>query len=324
MKPITLVHEGHLPVMLAEVLDSLKPRDGGRYLDGTFGGGGYTRSILNAADCTVHGIDRDPTAIERGKAMAAEAEGRLFLHQGPFSAMDELAGSYAPFDGIVLDLGVSSFQIDQGERGFSFRHDGPLDMRMGDTGPTAADLVNTLPEAEIADILYRYGEERLSRRIARSIVQARQETPFETTGQLAETIRRCVPRDRSGIDPATRSFQGLRIAVNDELGELERALDVAPQLLAPGGIFVVVTFHSLEDRLAKRAMALHAGRVSNPSRYAPITQEQASSAFRLAHTRPRAATEDEIRLNPRARSARLRALIRTSPSTDLTTSGTPA
>ncbi|QEH94849.1 16S rRNA (cytosine(1402)-N(4))-methyltransferase RsmH [Gluconobacter thailandicus] len=312
MNAITLVHQGHVPVMLKEVLEALSPRDGGRYLDGTFGGGGYARAILNSADCTLHGIDRDPTAIARGEAMARQANGRLIMHQGTFGDMEQLVGQDGPFDGIVLDLGVSSFQIDQAERGFSFRNDGPLDMRMGADGPSAADLVNSMKESDLADVLYRYGEEKLSRRIARAIVAARAEEPITTTGRLAHIVRSCVPKDRSKIDPATRSFQGLRIAVNDELGELERALEAAPRLLAPDGVFVVVTFHSLEDRLAKRAMAELAGRTANPSRYDPAPVRKEPPAFSLLHSRPLPATEEEARENSRARSARLRALVRNS------------
>ncbi len=323
MSAITLVHSGHVPVMLHEVLEALSPRAGGRYLDGTFGGGGYARAILNAADCTLDGIDRDPAAIERGNAMAVQANGRLKMHQGTFGDMEALVGAEGPFDGIVLDLGVSSFQIDQAERGFSFRNDGPLDMRMGSDGLSAADLVNTSKEADLADILYRYGEEKLSRRIARAIVAARAEAPITTTGQLAHIIRCCVPRDRANIDPATRSFQGLRIAVNDELGELERALEAAPRLLAPGGIFVVVTFHSLEDRLAKRAMAVLAGRTGNPSRYEPAPLRQEAPAFSLLYSRPLSATDEESRENPRARSARLRALVR-NPVSKMPVSGMPS
>ncbi|GBD55533.1 16S rRNA (cytosine(1402)-N(4))-methyltransferase RsmH [Gluconobacter wancherniae] len=317
------VNDGHVPVMLAEVLASLSPRDGGRYLDGTFGGGGYARAILQSAECTLHGIDRDPDAIIRGEEMARQADGRLIMHQGTFGAMETLVEEFVPFDGIVLDLGVSSFQIDQAERGFSFRHDGPLDMRMGGNGVSAADIVNGESEQTIADILYRYGEEKLSRRIARAIVNARAEETITTTGYLARIIRSCVPRDRSGIDPATRSFQGLRIAVNDELGELERALEAAPRLLAPGGVFTVVTFHSLEDRMVKRAMAVHAGRTGNPSRYEPIPLHQNKPDFDLLHSRPQSATDEEARENPRARSARLRALVRT-PAAATSVSGTSA
>jgi len=218
----------HVPVMLHEVLQCLAPAANEAVLDGTFGGGGYTAAILDAAPCTVWAIDRDPDAIARGAALAARHAGRLHLVQGRFGDMLALlsARGVDALDGVVLDLGVSSFQIDDPARGFSFRSDGPLDMRMahgaGDAGPTAADLVNGLPEAELADTLYQFGEERLSRRIAKAIVAARAEAPIATTLQLAGVIRAVVPPDRSGIDPATRSFQALRIRVNDELGEIER------------------------------------------------------------------------------------------------------
>ncbi|AOX19625.1 16S rRNA (cytosine(1402)-N(4))-methyltransferase RsmH [Kozakia baliensis] len=310
---------GHIPVMLAEVLSALAPRDGGRYLDGTFGGGGYARAILRAADCALWAIDRDPDALARGTQLAEafrrpDGASRLHMLGGTFGDMQALTKDAAPFDGIVLDIGVSSYQIDQAERGFSFRNDGPLDMRMSQSGPSAADLVNDSREEELADIIYHYGEDRLSRRIARAIVQARTEAPIETTGRLAEIVRSVVRPDRSGIDPATRTFQALRIAVNDELGELQRAMEQAPALLAPGGKLVVVTFHSLEDRLVKRAMAQAAGRVSRPSRYEPMTDMREQSAFRLAHSKPIAASETEARTNPRARSAKLRTLIRLDPN----------
>ena len=301
---------GHVPVMLAEVLAALRPRDGGLYLDGTFGGGGYARAILQAADCRLHAIDRDPDAIARGAALLAEFPARLSLHEGRFGEMammlPQLAGK---LDGIVLDLGISSFQIDQAARGFSFRQDGPLDMRMEKAGPSAADLVNRLPEAELADILYELGEERRSRRIARAIVAARAETPIETTGQLVAIIHGCMPRDPSGIDSATRSFQALRLKVNDELGEVERGLEAAAGLLAPGGRLVVVAFHSLEDRIVKRFMQQAAGRAAGVSRYAPSAMRDAEKPrFRLAVSNAQRPGEAEITANPRARSARLRAL----------------
>lgn len=303
--------QGHFPVMLPEVLHSLQLRKDGTYLDGTFGGGGYSHAMLDAAECVVHAIDRDPDAIARGQSLIKHAKGRLHLHQGTFSTMETLVGHLGPFDGIVLDLGVSSFQLDQGERGFSFRHDGKLDMRMSADGPSAADIVNNETEQNIADILYYYGEERRSRRIARTIVTERKRAPIVTTGQLANLIRGCIPRERPGFDPATRSFQGLRIAVNDELGELERTLAVAPKLLAPGGTFVVVTFHSLEDRMVKRAMARLCGRSSGPSRHAPVALQQPNrTPFELLHSRPLSPSKDELRLNTRSRSARLRALRR--------------
>ncbi len=310
---------GHVPVMLAEVLQMLAPRDGATYLDGTFGGGGYARAILAAARCTLWAIDRDPAAIRRGEALQAElraAEGtsRLHMVEGGFGDMRALLEERdAPaLDGVVLDLGVSSFQIDEGARGFSFRHDGPLDMRMGDTGPTAADIVNRTAESDLADILYQYGEERLSRRVARAIVAARAEAPILTTFRLAEIIRSVVPGDRSGIDPATRSFQGLRIHVNDELGQIRSGLEQALDLLAPGGRLVVVSFHSLEDRLVKQAMHRAAGRLPGPSRYDPrsIQARDEAPSFRLLTGRTLRPGDAECRANSRARCARLRAIER--------------
>ena len=309
----------HEPVMLREVLQHLAPRAGERVLDGTFGGGGYARAILDAADCTVWAIDRDPAAIERGAALAARFPGRLQLLQGCFGEMVGLLAErgVAALDGIVLDLGVSSFQIDDAERGFSFRMDGPLDMRMAASGPTAAELVNALGESELADTLYQLGEERLSRRIAKAILAARKEAPITTTLQLAEIIRRVVPTDRSGIDPATRSFQALRIRVNDELGEIVRGLEAAVTLLAPGGRLVVVSFHSLEDRLVKRFMQEAAGRTPGPSRHDPAgLAVRGAAAFELLTGRAERPDASETRANPRARSARLRALARLASPLD--------
>ena len=303
----------HIPVMLTEIIEALAPRADAAYLDATFGGGGYAAAILDAAPCTLWAIDRDPDAIARGAALAQRHPGRLHLLHGSFGDMVELlaARGVTRLDGVVLDIGVSSYQIDDPARGFSFRADGPLDMRMDRAGPTAADLVATLPEAELADTLYQFGEERLSRRIARAIVQARAQAPITTTAQLAAIIRRVVPKDGSGIDPATRSFQALRIRVNDELGQIERALDQAASLLAPGGRLVVVSFHSLEDRIVKRFMADAAGRTPAPSRHDPrgLTARPAC-AFRLLHARPRRPADAETAMNPRARSARLRAIER--------------
>jgi len=303
---------GHVPVMLQEVLGTLAPREGASYLDGTFGGGGYARAILSAARCTLYAIDRDPDAIARGAALAAEFPGRLVLVEGRFGSMLELlaARGVARLDGVVLDLGVSSFQLDQAGRGFSFRADGPLDMRMEKQGPSAAELVNRLPEAELARILWELGEERHSRRIARAIVAARQEAPIETTGRLVQVIHSVMPRDPSGIDSATRSFQALRLAVNDELGEVERGLAAAARLLAPGGRLVVVAFHSLEDRIVKRFMQQAAGRAPGASRHAPaaILAPRAPAEFRLITPNALRPTEAETAANPRARSARLRAL----------------
>jgi 16S rRNA (cytosine1402-N4)-methyltransferase len=305
---------GHLPVMLAEVLATLAPRDDAAYLDCTFGGGGYAAAILDAAPrCTLYAMDRDPDAIARGAALAARHAPRLQLIEGRFGDMLEAlaARGVTALDGVVMDLGVSSFQLDQAERGFSFRADGPLDMRMEKQGPTAADLVNTLPEAELADILFRLGEERFSRRIARAIVARRAEQRFETTGDLAALVRSKVPRDPSGIDGATRSFQALRLAVNDELGEVERGLAAAARLLAPGGRLVVVAFHSLEDRIAKRFMAEAAGRGTGASRHDPgALAARAAPRIRLLTPRALRPSETETQENSRARSARLRALER--------------
>jgi len=301
----------HVPVMLPEVVTLLAPRDGGVYLDATFGGGGYAAAFLAAARCTVWAIDRDPDAIAHGAALAAQFPGRLHLVHGTFGDMlDLLAGhGVGALDGVVLDLGVSSFQLDDPARGFSFRGDGPLDMRMSRSGPTAAHLVNTLAERNLADVLFEFGEERASRRIARAIVAARAEAPIDTTARLAAIIRGVLPPDRSGIDPATRSFQALRIRVNDELGEIERALDQAARLLAPGGRLLVVAFHSLEDRIVKRFMAAVAGRAPSPSRHDPRgLAARAAPGFRLLTARPLRPSPAEVAANPRSRSARLRAI----------------
>jgi 16S rRNA (cytosine1402-N4)-methyltransferase len=290
----------HIPVMLDEMLDCLAPRAEGRYLDATFGGGGYAAAILSAAPCTVWAIDRDPAAIARGAVLAAQFPGRLHLIEGRFGAMVSL-----------LDIGVSSFQIDDPSRGFSFRADGPLDMRMGGDGPTAADLVNALPQDALADVLFTFGEERASRRIARAIVAARQEAPIATTAQLAGIIRGVLPPDRSGIDPATRSFQALRIRVNQELDEIEAGLEQASSLLSPGGRLVVVSFHSLEDRIVKRFMIGAAGREPAPSRHDPRgLMRRGAAGYRLLTARALRPRAQEIEANPRSRSARLRALQR--------------
>jgi 16S rRNA (cytosine1402-N4)-methyltransferase len=303
----------HIPVMLPDVVRLMAPHAGGVYLDGTFGGGGYAAALLEAMSCTVWAIDRDPDAIARGATLAARYPGRLHLIQGQFGDMLALLAEngVAALDGVMLDLGVSSFQLDDPARGFSFRADGPLDMRMSRSGRTAADLVNTLPERELADLLFELGEERASRRIARAIVTARTEAPIATTGRLAGIIRGVLPPDRSGIDPATRSFQALRISVNDELGEVARALEQASELLAPGGRLVVVSFHSLEDRIVKRFMTEAAGRAPAPSRHdlRGLTARPAPR-FRLLTNRPLRPAAAETMANRRARSARLRAMER--------------
>ena len=303
---------GHIPVLLEEVLTWLAPQPGETCLDATFGGGGYTGAILSCG-ATVWAIDRDPDAIARGAALAALHPGRLHLIEGGFGDMVVLlaARGVSRLDMVVMDLGVSSYQIDDPARGFSFRDDGPLDMRMARSGPTAADLVASLAEAELADTLFRYGDERLSRRIARAIVAARIAAPITTTRQLADIIRAVVPKDGSGIDPATRSFQALRIRVNDELGQIERALAQAASLLAPGGRLVVVSFHSLEDRLVKQFMIAATGREAAPSRHDPrgmLARERPE--FALLTRRVVTPGDAELARNPRARSGRLRAMQR--------------
>ncbi|TAN71304.1 MAG: 16S rRNA (cytosine(1402)-N(4))-methyltransferase RsmH [Magnetospirillum sp.] len=303
----------HIPVLLAEVLEALAPRDGGVYVDGTFGAGGYTQAVLDAADCSVIALDRDPAAVARGRALEAARPGRFTMIEGRFGDMDAAlrAQGVNRVDGVALDIGVSSMQIDTPERGFSFAKDGPLDMRMEQAGPSAADVVNRTEEEALADIIYRYGEERLSRRVAKAIVMARKDKPFERTSELAAVIRRVVPKHADGIDPATRTFQALRIAVNDELGELERGLAGAELLLAPGGRLAVVTFHSLEDRVVKGFLRNRSGEAAQPSRHLPAALAGPAPSFTLLTRRAVKAGADETRRNPRSRSAKLRTAIRT-------------
>ncbi len=302
----------HIPVLLPEVVGALNPRDGDVYVDGTFGAGGYSRAILGEANDTVYAIDRDPSATAAAAAVAASFPDRFHFLPGCFGNMANLLPPelHGRIDGIALDLGVSSMQIDQAARGFSFQKEGPLDMRMGGGGPSAAELVNTLPEAELADLIYAYGEERASRRVAAAIIAARALKPFATTLELAACVRGAVRGSKDGIDPATRTFQALRIAVNDELGELERALAAAETLLAPGGVLAVVSFHSLEDRIVKRFMDLKSGREAAPSRHLPYTISAIRPTFAVARRRPLSASNSEARLNPRARSAHLRIAVR--------------
>ena len=298
---------GHLPVMLAEVLEALEPRDGAHYIDGTFGGGGYARAILEACDCRVLGIDRDPEAIKRGAKLAALYPGRLTLVHGEFSQLDRLLADSGESgtNGVVLDLGVSSFQFDEPERGFSFRADGPLDMRMSLSGLSAADVVNTADEKTLADIIARYGEERQARRIARAIVAAR---PLTRTAALAELVARALgpAAARQPIHPATRTFQALRIHVNDELGELSRALEAATRALKPQGRLAVVSFHSLEDRIVKRFLTEHSASAPRASRHTPQARRASVPLYRLFGARPQVPGAAEIADNPRARSAKLR------------------
>lgn len=306
-------HSPHVPVMLADVLDVLKPRDGGIYVDGTFGAGGYTRAILECADCAVLAIDRDPSAILRGRALESEFGGRLTLIEGCFGDMERLvrALGHETVDGVVFDVGVSSMQIDQAERGFSFQQDGPLDMRMSGEGPSAADAVNHLGESDLARIIAVYGEEKRARAVARAIVAAREEAELHRTLELAEIVTRVIgrrPQDK--IHPATRTFQALRIFVNDELGELARGLSGAEALLHEGGRLAVVAFHSLEDRIVKRFLVERTGRAGRANRYMPASEETEPSFREIAH-KARKASEAEIEANVRARSAKLRAAERT-------------
>lgn len=302
----------HIPVLLNEVVESIAPKDGGVYVDGTFGAGGYTRAVLDVADCTVYAIDRDPDAIREGQKLVDAYKGRLHLLHGTFGEMAELVrGEGVDFvDGVMLDIGVSSMQIDRAERGFSFQKDGALDMRMSQNGLSAADVLNTFGEREIADIIYKYGEERFSRRIAAAVVEQRKTAPFKTTLEFADLIRRTVPHKREDIDPATRSFQALRIYVNDELGQLESGLSAAHDLLKAGGRMAIVSFHSLEDRIVKTFMQEKSGKTANPSRYMPVVEKQAAT-LKTITKKPILPTESETKFNPRARSARLRVAEKT-------------
>ncbi len=314
----------HIPVLLRPLLAAVAPVSG-RWLDGTFGAGGYTRGLLDAGADHVIGVDRDPMVFEMAEGWAESYGDRLSMVEGTFSKLDTY--SDAPLDGVVLDLGVSSMQLDQADRGFSFMQDGPLDMRMSQSGPTEADFVNEASETQIADVLYHYGEERASRRIARAIVAARKDAPFETTFQLVQVIEKCLPRPKPGQShPATRSFQAIRIAVNDELGELVEGLAAAERALKPGGQLAVVTFHSIEDRIVKRFFQARSGGAGRANRYAPM-QEEVAAQFTLKSRKAIGPDDQELEENPRSRSAKLRVGIRTeAPTTkiDLKTLGLPA
>ena len=300
----------HVPVLVSEAVAWLAPRSGGLYVDGTFGAGGASAALLTAAPCKVVGLDRDPAAIDAGVAVAERFSGRLSLIEGCFGALESLlaARGVMAVDGVVLDLGVSSMQLDDAGRGFSFQVDGPLDMRMGGIGSSAAEIVNTCPEADLANILHTLGEERLAGRVARAIVVAR---PLTRTGALAAVVRRVVPRSRDGIDPATRTFQALRLFVNDEMGELERVLVASEQVLAPGGRLVVIAFHSLEDRLVKHFLRGRGGEPQRVSRHRPEVPNARAPTFRVLTHRAVQPGWVELAANPRARSARLRAAERT-------------
>jgi 16S rRNA (cytosine1402-N4)-methyltransferase len=302
----------HVPVLLEPILQAVAPVTG-TWLDGTFGAGGYARGLLDAGAGRVIGVDRDPSALALAEPWAGRYGGRLVLRAGRFGDLDALAADAGvpALGGVVLDIGVSSMQIDQPARGFSFQKDGPLDMRMEQEGPTAADLVNTLPEADLADILFQYGEERASRRIARAVAAARRDRPLSGTLELAGLIERIMPRPKPGQPhAATRSFQALRIAVNDELGELVRGLAAAERALAPGGWLAVVTFHSLEDRIVKRFLQLRSGAAPQASRFEPEI-ERGAARFARVTRKAIAAGPAELAANPRARSAKLRLARRT-------------
>jgi len=303
----------HVPVLLGEVCTALDVARGGIFVDGTFGAGGYTRAIIDAhPKNVVIAIDRDPDALATGAAMAARMARRLLLVAGRFGNLDDIAASKGidAVDGVVLDIGVSSMQLDEAGRGFSFRQDGPLDMRMERSGTSAADLVNGSSEAELADIFYHFGEERRSRAVARALIEARRRAPIETTLQLADLVSSIIRQEPGGIHPATRVFQGLRIAVNDELGELVRALHAAERILKPGGRLVVVTFHSLEDRIVKQFFAARTGKGGGGSRHMPAI-EPAQPSFEVVTRGPVTPSVQETMSNPRSRSAKLRAVART-------------
>lgn len=298
----------HKPVMVAEVLETLGPRDQETYIDATFGAGGYSQAILEKANCHVTALDRDPEAALRARPFESKYANRFSFYEGRFGDMDRLVPPMG-YDGIVFDVGVSSPQLDEAARGFSFKRDGPLDMRMDKQGLSAADVVNGFEEKEIARILWVFGEERRSRAIAHAIVTKRKEEPFTTTFQLANLVRSIVGVERPGFDPATRTFQALRLYVNDELQELERGLHASERLLKAGGRLVVVSFHSLEDRIVKTFLKERSGGQANPSRYLPEVVHS-KPTFQLKSHKPLTPKDAEIHHNPRARSAHLRWAIR--------------
>ena len=306
---------GHVPVLLEEVVALLEPRNGALYVDGTFGCGGYSKALLTSAVCNVVAIDRDPHARESAEKMKAGYGGRFDFVGGNFGSMDsylKARGVARVNGGIVLDLGVSSTQLSDASRGFSFRHDGPLDMRMEAAGLDAMTFVNQASEKELAGVILGYGEERRALSVAKAIVAARKERPISRTRELATIIRRVVKKSADGLDPATRTFQAIRVHINNELDELASGLVAAEKILTTGGRLVVVSFHSLEDRLVKTFFRERVGRGSNPSRHLPALKAGRRPSFRLLTARPVRAKACEISANPRARSARLRAVERTS------------
>jgi 16S rRNA (cytosine1402-N4)-methyltransferase len=307
----------HIPVLLPEVLRALAPQAGETFIDGTFGAGGYTSALLDAAGSVrVLAIDRDPAAIAAGQPLVQASGGRLTLVEGRFGELDRIAedAGFAPADGVVLDVGVSSMQLDDAARGFSFQGDGPLDMRMSSRGPSAADVVNAAEESDIADILFHLGEERRSRAIARAIAARRREQPLARTSELVEVVERVLGSGKvGGRHPATRTFQALRIYVNDELGELAEGVAAAERVLKRGGRLALVTFHSLEDAIVKRLLKVRSESPRQGSRHLPPgAVPEHPPSFELLTGRPIAPSEAESEANPRARSAKLRAAVRTS------------
>ncbi|MEI8320873.1 MAG: 16S rRNA (cytosine(1402)-N(4))-methyltransferase RsmH [Alphaproteobacteria bacterium] len=313
MEPAETVHK---PVLLNEVLAVLDPVAGKTYVDGTFGAGGYTKAILEKSPCIVYGIDRDPDAVDRAQALR-KTYPRFHIIEGNFADMDHLMSEtvHPKVDGVVLDLGVSSPQLDQADRGFSFQKDGPLDMRMEKSGVTAAQVVNTYSEERLAHIIWSYGDEKKSKQIAKRIVNDRVKTPFTSTLQLAKVIHETLGhKDPRKIDPATKTFQALRIFVNEEMGSLKKGLRAAEKILNPGGHLIVVSFHSLEDREVKTFLQTRSGKKSNPSRYdpRPNTPDSLPSTFQLIDKKSMAPSMKEVRDNPRSRSAKLRWALRTT------------
>lgn len=316
--PADNIERPHIPVLLNEVLEYLNPHANEVYVDGTLGAGGYTRAILDASkNVHVIGFDRDQTAHDMASQWSVPYAGRLTLVKSSFAELsaqlDEIG--VGQVDAIILDLGVSSMQIDEAERGFSFRFDAPLDMRMDrSTGRTAANLVNELPEQELADLIYLYGEERKSRHVASAIIRARAIQKITTTTQLVDIIRSAIPSSpKDKINPATRTFQALRIAVNDELGQLESILEQSEKALKVGGRLIVVTFHSLEDRIVKNFMTAKSKPAPSPSRHLPQQLEMQSPdrlSFSLLTKKPVTPSDSEMKFNPRARSAKLRAAVK--------------
>jgi 16S rRNA (cytosine1402-N4)-methyltransferase len=309
---MTVSDRRHIPVLGHEAVGLLAPRDGGVYVDATFGAGGYSRMILETSGARVIGIDRDRSAIASGFDLVDRSGGRLMLVEDRFSNLAEVCAAQGidAVDGVVMDVGVSSMQLDQAERGFSFRLDGPLDMRMGHDGPTAADVVARASESDLANIIYIFGEERHSRGVARAIVAARKEAPITTTRALADIVGKVVRSKPNEIHPATRTFQGLRIFVNAELDELHLALAASERMLKPGGRLAVVSFHSLEDRIVKNFL-VERGKAGGGSRHLPEL-DQAAPSFAILTKRPVTPDDAEIAANPRARSAKLRAAERST------------